>query len=88
MSNTKQKDFVMKPIKILLISILVLSAFSSTAAAKDFGWNRAFNMQAKADLPQFRARIAARFDLSDMQVYYPAQFFCQLCRCLHHAEAW
>jgi len=75
MSNTKQKDFVMKPIKILLISILVLFAVSSTAAAKDFGWTRAFNIQAKADLPQFRARMAARFDLSDMQVIALRNFF-------------
>lgn len=65
----------MKPIKILLISILALLAVSSTAAANDFSWTRAFNIQAKADLPQFRARMAARFDLSDMQVITLRNFF-------------
>lgn len=58
----------MKLFKILFIALLALLVISSTAAAKDFSWTRNFNMQAKADQPQFRARMAARFDLSDMQV--------------------
>ena len=58
----------MKLFKILFISLLALLVISSTAAAKDFSWTRSFNKQAKADLPQFRTRMAARFDLSDMQV--------------------
>ncbi len=58
----------MKLFKILLISSLVLFVVSSAATASDFGWTRDFNIQAKADWPGFRVRLAARFDLSDLQV--------------------
>ena len=54
--------------KILLIASFTLLIISSTAIASDFGWTRDFNIQAKADPPEFRARLAARFDLRDMQV--------------------
>jgi hypothetical protein len=58
----------MKLIRILLISAVALLAFSSVAAAKDFGWTRNFNKVAKSDPPQFRTKMAERFDLSDVQV--------------------
>ena len=58
----------MKLFKILLISSMVLLVVSSAAVASDFGWTRDFNIQAKADPPGFRARLATRFDLSDLQV--------------------
>ena len=58
----------MKLFKILLISSLALLVVSSAAIASDFGWTRDFNIQAKADPPGFRARLATRFDLSDLQV--------------------
>jgi len=58
----------MKLIRILFISVLAIAALSTVAAARDFGWTGNFNKQAKADPPQFRAEMAARFDLSDMQV--------------------
>ena len=58
----------MKLFKILFIVSIALLVISSTAIASDFGWTRDFNIQAKADLPGFRARIAARFNLSDVHV--------------------
>ena len=58
----------MKIFKILLISTLTLFIVSSTAAAKDFGWTRNFNKEAKSDPVVFRSRLAARFNLRDIQV--------------------
>jgi hypothetical protein len=58
----------MKLFKILFISSMALLIFSSAAIARDFGWTRDFNIQAKADPPGFRTRLATRFDLSDLQV--------------------
>ena len=58
----------MKLFKILLIASIALLIVSSAAIARDFGWTRDFNIQAKADPPGFRARLATRFDLSDFQV--------------------
>src|SRR5210317_809185 len=58
----------MKLCKILLISSMTILFVSSLAIAGDFGWTRNFNIQAKADPLEFRARLAARFDLSDVQV--------------------
>jgi hypothetical protein len=56
----------MKLFKILLIASMALMIVSSAAIASDFGWTRDFNIQAKADPPGFRARIAKRFNLSDL----------------------
>ena len=58
----------MKLYKILIISSLALLIVSSTAIARDFGWIRDFNIQAKADPAGFRERLATRFELSDMHV--------------------
>ena len=58
----------MKLYKILIISSLALLIVSSTAIARDFGWTRDFNIQAKADPAGFRERLATRFELSDMHV--------------------
>ena len=58
----------MKIFKILLISTLTLFIVSSTAAAKDFGWTRNFNKEAKSNPIVFRSKLAARFDLRDIQV--------------------
>ena len=56
----------MKLFKILLIASMALMIVSSAAIASDFGWTRDFNIQAKADPPGFRARMAKRFNLSDL----------------------
>ena len=58
----------MKLFKILIISSLALLIVSSAAIARDFGWTRDFNIQAKSNPSGFRAKIATRFDLSDLQV--------------------
>ena len=58
----------MKLFKILLISSLALLAVSSAAAASDFDWIRNFNILARTDPFEFKAKMATRFDLSDMQV--------------------
>ena len=58
----------MKLSKILFISSLALLAVSSAAAASDFSWVRNFNILAKTDPFEFKAKMAIRFDLSDMQV--------------------
>lgn len=58
----------MKLFKILLISSMALFIVSSTAIAGDFGWTKDFNIQAQADRSGFKARLATRFDLGDVQV--------------------
>ena len=58
----------MKLFKIILFASIVLFVVSSVAMAKDFGWTRDFNLQAKADMQGFREKLATRFDLSDFQV--------------------
>ena len=58
----------MKLFKILLISLLAILVVSSTAMASDFGWTEDFNIQAQADPSGFRARLATRFNIGDVQV--------------------
>jgi hypothetical protein len=58
----------MKLFKILLISSMALLVVSSVALASDFGWTRDFNIQAQVDPSGFRARLATRFNLGDVQV--------------------
>jgi hypothetical protein len=64
----KQKGDIMKLFKILLIASMALVIVSSAAIASDFGWTRDFNIQAQADPSGFRARLATRFNLGDVQV--------------------
>lgn len=58
----------MKILKIFLILQLVLCVVSSSVVASDFGWADDFNIQAQADPSGFRARLATRFHLGDVQV--------------------
>ena len=58
----------MKNLKIILITLIAVFAVSYSAAASDFGWTRDFNLQAQADPSGFKARIATRFNLGDIQV--------------------
>ena len=58
----------MRLFKILFISSMALLFLSSAAIASDFGWTRDFNIQAQADPSGFRARLATRFKLGDVQV--------------------
>ena len=58
----------MKSLKILLIVSLALLVVSTAAIASDFGWTRDFNVQAQADPSGFKARLATRFHLGDVEV--------------------
>ena len=58
----------MKLINILFISLMVLLAGTSAAMANDFGWTEDLDIQAQADPSGFRARLAARFNIGDVQV--------------------
>ena len=58
----------MKLLKISLISLIAIFTFSSAAIASDFSWARDFNIQAQADPSGFRAKLATRFNLGDVQV--------------------
>ena len=58
----------MKLFRILSIAIIVLLVVSAAAMPSDLAWTRNFNKQAKADWPGFKAKMATRFDLRDMQV--------------------
>ena len=51
----------------LVLSMLILLVPSATVAG-DFDWMPDFNMRAEADLSGFRARLAARFKIGDVQV--------------------
>ena len=58
----------MKLGKILLISALTLFVVATAARAGDFDWIKDFNIQAQADPSGFRARLATRFKLGDVEV--------------------
>ena len=57
-----QKIFFM-----ILAALLVLS-FPAIVTAADFDWMRNFNIRAEADLSDFKARLAARFNIAGVQV--------------------
>jgi hypothetical protein len=58
----------MKLLKISLISLIAFFAVSSAAIASDFSWAKDFNIQAQADPSGFRAKLATRFNIGDVQV--------------------
>jgi hypothetical protein len=58
----------MKLFKIFSIFLMTILVVYSVAIASDFGWTRDFNIQAQADPSGFRARLATRFNLGDVQV--------------------
>ena len=47
---------------------MILLLGSSAAAAGDFDWVKDFNLRAYADPSGFRAQIAARFQIGDVQI--------------------
>jgi hypothetical protein len=59
---------IMKFFKIFLISLITLFVVTSAANASDFDWMNDFNIQAQADPSGFRARLATRFKLGDVEV--------------------
>jgi hypothetical protein len=58
----------MNLLKILVLASIVQLAVFSVAVAGDFGWLSDFNIKAQADPSDFRARLAARFNLGDIQI--------------------
>jgi len=58
----------MNLLKILFISLWALLAVTSFAMANDFGWTEDLNIQAQADPSGFRARLATRFNIGDVEV--------------------
>ena len=58
----------MKLVKILLIVSMGLLVIISNAIASDFGWIEGFNIQAHSDPSGFKARLATRFKIGDVQV--------------------
>lgn len=58
----------MKVQKIFLAISLLFLLVSLVAAAGDFAWMRDFNTRAEADYLDFRARLAARFNIGGLEV--------------------
>lgn len=58
----------MKFLRIFIIVSMAILLASPAARAGDFAWTRNFNLQAKADPLEFRAKLAERFDLTEVQV--------------------
>lgn len=58
----------MKLIKMLFMISMMLLLVSSPAPAGDFDWIKDFNIKEEADPEGFRARLAARFDIGDVQI--------------------
>jgi len=58
----------MKQFKVLMIALICMLALTSTVTAGDFDWTRNLNIQAQADPSGFRARLATRFKIGDVQV--------------------
>ena len=66
--NDKTLGGVMKLFKIFLISLIAILVVSSAAMASDFGWTEDFNIQAQSDPSGFRARLATRFKIGNVQI--------------------
>jgi hypothetical protein len=68
LGNNKHEEDRMKFRKMFFLVSIVLLLVSSAAVAGDFDWIKDFNIRAEADPDGFRARLAARFDLGDIQI--------------------
>jgi len=58
----------MKILKVLFVVAICLFVFTPAAMASDFGWIEGFNIQAQSDPSGFKARLATRFKIGDVQV--------------------
>jgi hypothetical protein len=58
----------MKILKVLFVVCIAFFLVSSAAVADDFDWVRDFNIKAEADPSGFRARLAARFKIGNVEV--------------------
>jgi len=67
-SPENQEEVIMKVFRMLVaVSMMILLA-ATIAAAGDFDWIKDFNIRAKADPSGFKARLATRFQISDVQI--------------------
>jgi hypothetical protein len=67
LESTRKEDGMRLQKMFFVISMLILLV-PSAAVAGDFDWMPDFNIRAEADLSGFRARLAARFKIGDMQI--------------------
>ena len=58
----------MKVLKMFFMVSIAFLLVSSAAVAGDFDWIRDFNIKAEADSSGFRARLAARFKIGNVEV--------------------
>jgi hypothetical protein len=58
----------MKLFKMTFVTAMTILFIAPAAFAGDFNWARDFNIQAQADPSGFRARLATRFKIGDLQV--------------------
>jgi len=68
-TNDKMEDPMKLQRILFMVSVVFLLVSSAVVvAAGDFDWTRDFNVRAEADPSGFRARIAARFKIGDVQI--------------------
>jgi hypothetical protein len=58
----------MRFLKVLLIFSICFLGVASNVEASDFEWTRNLNIQAQADPSGFKAQVATRFKIGDVQV--------------------
>ena len=58
----------MKLVKMVFMSMVLFFAVAPPVYAQDFGWARDFDIQAHADPSGFKASLATRFHIGDLQV--------------------
>lgn len=58
----------MKLLKMVLFTAMTIVLIASVSSASDFDWARDLNIQAQANPSGFRARLATRFNIGDLQV--------------------
>ena len=58
----------MRTFKVMFIVAICLFVLTPAAMASDFGWIEGFNIQAQSDPSGFKARLATRFKIGDVQV--------------------
>ena len=58
----------LQKIFFMILAVLLVLSSPATVTASDFDWMTKFNVRAEADLLDFRARLAARFNIAGVQV--------------------
>ncbi len=59
----------MKFLKIIFMTLLLCGVFSSVALAGDFDWAWDFNIYARSNFSDFKARLASRFNIGEAEVW-------------------